>query len=60
MSQVGGQNTEAANKPDMPRDIALQHGCGCDRYVPDYEAQGDCLNCGWGWEFHKRKEGSND
>lgn len=25
----------------------------CMDYAPDLQAQGDCINCGWAWEYHK-------
>lgn len=25
----------------------------CMGYAPDLQAQGDCINCGWAWEYHK-------
>ena len=29
---------------------------GCDDFAPDYQAQGDCVNCGHVWEAHPKKE----
>ncbi len=31
----------------------------CTDYAPDIQAQGDCINCGWGWEHHQETKGQS-
>lgn len=52
---TGDLGTETPQKTERPS-VARSGGASdlrCHDYAPDIQAQGDCINCGWGWEYHQ-------